>query len=67
MNEPKLEASEFRVPSSPSVVLALIRQHAGLTLTALHALGYVGVFDALQQLLDEELIFKHNEHYLPND
>lgn len=66
MNAPNIFTHPELLHPAPSVVLKLTQQHSGLTLADLHALGYRSVYDALKHLLDEELIFQHNDLYLPN-
>lgn len=49
---------EFMHPA-PAIVLALIKKHGGLTLAGIHAFGYRSVFDSLEALVADELVFKH--------
>ena len=48
-------------------MLALIRRKPGINMRQMHDLNYRLVFGKLDYLLGEELIFKDNDRYYPND
>jgi len=66
MKEPNIHTNPELLAPAPDVLLALIKAKGGMTLNAIHQLGYRSVYNSLRWLREEEFIFEHNGCYLPN-
>ena len=59
MKTPNIFTNPELMHPAPEVVLTLIKKHGGMTMTAIHALGYRSIYGSLDHLLSENLIFAH--------